>query len=215
MMRLTAFTLVAIATIFGFAFAGPINLENRSSGVSCGDVIQITSKLGYGASTGGYPKFILGKKYDEQGQLQVTQLEDGAETLDVTVRGCNSTYLGLYSNTNDKSVYMYPYGYVSFGRIFLAEDNNKCLQRHEDLPFSEYTKKTHITVEECSNEDDADQARQFWYFQDQYYTASPLIKSSSGNRAYIPLDIFLSNSTPPALITSRTNAGNPRNAISI
>ncbi|PWN36140.1 uncharacterized protein FA14DRAFT_160996 [Meira miltonrushii] len=215
MMRFTVFPLVAIATIFGIAFAGPISLEERSSGLSCGPVLQTTDKLGYGDSTGGYPRFTLGKKVDEHGQWQVTQLEDGAETLNVNIRGCNSTYLGLYSNTNDEAVFMNPYGYVSFGKIFLAEDNSKCLQRHETLPSSDPNKSTHITVEECSNDDDATQARQFWYFQDMYNTANPLIKATSGDMPFIPLDIFLSNTSPPALITSRKNAGAPENAINL
>jgi hypothetical protein len=203
MINFFVYTFVVIATLFGTILANPINMEQRSnSGLSCGSVIQNTNKLGYGSSFGGTPQFTLGQKSSNGGQLQVTQLTDGAETLNVNIRYCNSTHLGISGDTTSTVQFNQKYGYVSFGKIFLADDESKCLQRHSTLPSSNPNQETHITIEDCSNVDDSTQARQFWYFQLKYNTANPIVESN-GNIDQLPL--LLSNTSPAALLTSRNN----------
>ncbi|PWN36136.1 uncharacterized protein FA14DRAFT_155539 [Meira miltonrushii] len=200
-MQFIIFPLVAIATLFGIAHAGPVNLEQRSSGLSCGPVILSTDELGYGDSCGDR-QFTIGVKDTEEGQTQVVPLEDTAVPLHVKIRYCNSTYLGISGDT-DGAAFRQDYGYVSFGKVFLgSSDEGLCVQRHETLPSSNPTAKTHITVQDCSTVDDATQARQFWYFQTKYNTANPIVKS---NGMFDPLDMIFSNSTPPALLATRTN----------
>ncbi|PWN36138.1 uncharacterized protein FA14DRAFT_172713 [Meira miltonrushii] len=200
-MLFAHFSLVIIASIFGFALAGPINLVERSSGLSCKPVNENTNELGYGNFFDG-ANITLGKKYDEHGQWQVTQLEDGAEFLSVNIRYCSSAYL----NISDAG-YSHNYGYVNFGKVFLAEDDRKCLQRHETLPSSEPNRHTHITIEDCSNVDDSSQLKQFWYFDTIRSAFNPLMKTSNKNTPYQPMPVFLSDSTPPAVLTSRTRSG--------
>ncbi|PWN36137.1 uncharacterized protein FA14DRAFT_179499 [Meira miltonrushii] len=191
-MRFTVSPLVVTAIIFKVALAGPIS--KRWSGLSCGKVFDNTNGLGYSNSHGN-PNALLGKKFSEKGQWQVTQLEDGAETLNVDIRHCHSSYLKTTSDTSR-----------TFVKIFLAEDNNKCLQRHDSLPSSNPNATTHITIEDCSNVDDATQIRQFWSFFTENgtnnQTISPIVKT---NGEFVVLDLILSKTSPPALLASRTN----------
>ncbi|PWN36135.1 uncharacterized protein FA14DRAFT_155538 [Meira miltonrushii] len=198
-MRFTAFPLVAIATVFGVALAGPIS--ERSSGLSCSkEIYKTENDLGYGNDITGYTREALGKHTSQGGQVQLTRLTDGAEKLNVNIRFCNSTHLGISGQTEGFSYNQKYGGYVSFGKIFLADDESKCLQRHATLPSSDPNARTHITVEDCSNVDDATQARQFWYFQTKFGQAQPITKSSDGQINTI--NLALSDTKPQAVLAA-------------
>lgn len=201
-MRFTAASLIAVtATVgfFGFTIAGPIG--ERSSGVSCSkEIYRNTNKLGYGNDITSFTNQRLGKHISNGGQNQVTLLTDGAEELNVNIRFCNSTHLDIFGVTEGSSFRQDGTGYTSYGKIFLADDESKCLQRHATLPSSNPHAKTHIAIEDCSNVDDSIQARQFWSFQTKFAEANPITKVD-GKINLIPL--ALSNTTPQAVLASK------------
>lgn len=211
MKHFTVFSLITVAAAtFGIAIAGPISLlEERSSGLSCGPIVDRNiTDLGFGIY---YDEKIphLGKKLSPGGQWQVVALTDGAEPLSVSMRYCNSSHLGIFENTNH-AAFMHDIGYVSYGKFYLTEDESKCLQRHATLPSSNPTQKTHIAIEDCSNEDGPIQARQFWSIQTKYDQASPIIKEN-GKISDLPL--VLSDTHPQAVLATRSNPDSQFNKI--
>jgi hypothetical protein len=197
-MRFTVFPLVAIATVFGVALAGPIS--ERSSGLSCSkEIYRTENDLGYGNDVTGNTRQALGKHTSQGGQVQLTRLTDGAEKLNVNIRFCNSTYLGI-SGVTEGASFRQDEGYVSYGKIFLADDESKCLQRHGTLPSSNPNARTHITVEDCSTVDDSTQARQFWYFQTKFGQAQPITRT---NGKINTINLALSGTKPQAVLAAK------------
>lgn len=86
---------------------------------------------------------------------------DGVDALDANVRLCNSTHLGFSESDTTRAQYNGD-GYQVYGKFFLAEDESKCLQRHATLPSSDPGRRTHISIENCSEVDDSRQARHFF-----------------------------------------------------
>lgn len=202
-MHFTISLLIAIATVFGVALAGPIS--ERSSGLSCSKQIYKTeNNLGYGNDITGNTRDALGKHTSQGGQVQLTRLTGGAEELNVNIRFCNSTHLGISGQT-EGAAFRQGEGYVSYGKIFLADDESKCLQRHGTLSSSDPNAKTHITIEDCSNVDDATQARQFWYFQTKFGQAQPITKT---NGKINGINLALSNTKPQAVLATNNGQSN-------
>lgn len=201
-MRTTPFSAFAVAAsvILGVAQAQPLDLEKRTGRVQCSSQVYLsTDSLRYGQYQGYKPGQVVGKHTSEGGQVQTVIKTDGVDALKLNIRLCNSTHLGVSEADTTASQYNGD-DYGVYGKLFLAEDESKCLQRHATLPSSNPSAETHMAIEDCSDVDDSRQARQFFYIEEKYGYISPIIGSG---KQLNTVNLVLSDTSPQAVLAKR------------
>ncbi|CEH15987.1 hypothetical protein CBOM_05192 [Ceraceosorus bombacis] len=136
-------------------------------------------QLGNGNAGGYITPFTVGQQASAGGQVQLVELKGAAQTLEVFHQQCNSTYLGFTFHEQ-----YYPGD--SPIKLKLASDTTKCVQRHAALHSNNPSGRTHLTIEPCSDIDNADQARQFFNFYNPYGEITSIYKRNGkiGNYGY-------------------------------